>query len=152
MKRNTIRLNETQLRKIVAESVKKVLNEISYGMARDAFKKAGEEFDQDWTKWDDKKKRDRYNNLHQHFVERSRENFNPDMDVIICFDNGCKFYKAGELEDKFEVTGYVEPSPNSIYADQKMIGYPRLRGLIGPMWDGDRLRYETQSVYDTLSM
>ena len=74
------------------------------------------------------------------------------MNVIICFDDGCKYFKAGELEKKFEVTGYVEPSHNHIYANQKMIGYPRLKGLIGPMWDGDRLRYETQAVCDALSI
>lgn len=148
---NTIKLNESQLRRIVAESVKSVLNEISYGMARDAFKKAGEDLD-NGKNFLDKKKMDRYDNLYQHFVDRSRENFDPDMDVLVCFDDGCKHFKAGELEDNFEITGYVEPSRNSIYAGQKMIGYPTLKGLVGPMWDGDKLRYETQAVYDALSM
>ena len=144
-------LKESQLKKIVLESTKRALKEISYGMARDAFKKAGEDLD-NGRNWLDKKKMNRYNNLHQHFVDRSRENFDPNMDVLICFDDHCEHLKAGELERKFKVNGYVEPSPNHIYANQKMIGYPILKGLIGPMWDGDKLRYETQAVYDALSM
>jgi hypothetical protein len=150
--KNTVRLNESQLRKLVAESVKKVLNEISYGMARDAFKKAGEELDNNPDYYLDSKKMKRFDNLHQHFVDRSRENFDPNMPVLICFDDHCESLTAGELEDKFEVEGYVEPSRNPIYANQKMVGYPYLKGLIGPMWDYDRLRYETQAIYDMMSM
>ena len=40
MKKNVVRLNESQLKKIIAESVKKVMNEISsdmIGRARDKF-------------------------------------------------------------------------------------------------------------------
>lgn len=34
----------------------------------------------------------------------------------------------------------------------EMHGAPKFKGLLGPMWDGDRgLRYETQEVYDELS-
>lgn len=29
---------------------------------------------------------------------------------------------------------------------------PLVDGYIGPMWDGGRLRYETQAAYDLLSM
>jgi hypothetical protein len=28
---------------------------------------------------------------------------------------------------------------------------PLVDGYLGPMWDGDKLRYETQEVYDMLS-
>lgn len=28
---------------------------------------------------------------------------------------------------------------------------PKVGGYLGPMWDGDGLRYETQEVYDMLS-
>jgi hypothetical protein len=28
---------------------------------------------------------------------------------------------------------------------------PKVEGYLGPMWDGDKLRYETQEVYDMLS-
>lgn len=28
---------------------------------------------------------------------------------------------------------------------------PKVDGYLGPMWDGDGLRYETQEVYDMLS-
>ncbi len=30
-------------------------------------------------------------------------------------------------------------------------GQPVFSGLIGPMWDGDAIRYETQEVYNRLS-
>lgn len=137
---------------LIVDLISEAIGEISYAMARDAFKKAGQNFDQNPRLYDDPRKRQQFNNLHQHFTDRSAENFNPDMPVMVCFDNGTQMFKAGDLEQYFEVTGYVEPSPNPIYADQKMIGYPRLKGFIGPMWDGDKLRYETQKVYDMLSM
>lgn len=28
---------------------------------------------------------------------------------------------------------------------------PKVNGYLGPMWDGDGIRYETQEVYDMLS-
>lgn len=28
---------------------------------------------------------------------------------------------------------------------------PKVDGYLGPMWDGDKLRYETKEVYDALS-
>ena len=141
-------LKESEIVNLISEAI----GEISYGMARDAFKKAGENFDADPHLYQNKRKFDQLNSLHQHMTDRSRENFDPNMDVIICTDDGCTMLKAGELEDKFEVSGYVEPSPNPIYANQKMVGYPKLKGLLGPMWDGDRIRYESQSVYDSLSV
>lgn len=142
-----ILIKESEIVKLITEA----FDEVSLGMARNAFKKAGENFDKDFSLYNDPRKRAQFNNLHQHFKDRSRENFNPDMPVLVCFDDHCEDFKAGDLEQRFEVTGYVEPSANPIYADQKMIGYPKLRGFIGPMWDGDRLRYETQKVYDIMS-
>ena len=127
------KLNEAQLRKIVAESVERVLNEISYELAKSAFKKAGENFDKDWSLYKNPRKVAQFNNLHKHFVDRSAENFNPDMPVLVCFDDHCENFKAEDLEQYFEITGFVKPSQNPIYADQKMIGYPRLKGFIGPM-------------------
>lgn len=47
------------------------------------------------------------------------------------------------------------------WAEERQRGYcvpraeldnqPLVDGYIGPMWDGDKLRYETQEVYDMLS-
>lgn len=34
---------------------------------------------------------------------------------------------------------------------KELVAQPRFSGLCGPMWDGDAIRYETQSVYDSLS-
>lgn len=33
----------------------------------------------------------------------------------------------------------------------ELCGKPKIDGYLGPMWDGDKIRYETQEVYDLLS-
>lgn len=151
-----ITLTESDLIKIVENGVKKVLNEISYDTALSAFAKAGENFDSDSSLYNNPRKLAQLKNLHSHAVDRSPQNFDPNMDVMICGNNGCRMCKAADLEQDYEVTGFVEPSPNSIYnrngLKEKMVGYPKLKGLIGPMWDGDKIRYETPEVYRLMSM
>lgn len=142
-----VMLKESEIVNLISEAI----GEISYAMARDAFKKAGRNFDENPRLYDDPRKRKQFDNLHQHFADRSAENFDPNMPVKVCFDNGEQMFKAGDLEQYFEVSGFVEPSANPIYADQKIIGYPRLKGFIGPMSDGDKLRYETNNVYKMMS-
>jgi hypothetical protein len=143
----TIKLTETELKKIINESVKRVLNEVSYNTAKEAFKKA---YDRARGGETDRQRKQR-NNLHQHFVERSGQNFDPNMPVVIVGGDLQGQYTAQEIVDKFDVTGFVEPSPNAIYADSKIIGYPHIKHYIGPMWDGDRIRYESQDAYDLFS-
>ena len=154
MKKNRIRLTESQLHKVIKESIQTILNETSYDTSKRAFKKAGEKLLS--LPYNDKnafkKAQKQYNSLHGYFKDKSRENFNPKMPVIICTTNGCFNMLAGDLEKKFNIVGYVEPSENHIYADSKIIGYPKIKGLLGPMWDGDRVRYEDQSTYDALSI
>ncbi len=60
-------------------------------------------------------------------------------------------------QDTFEkehanlIEGYVTPEQYP-HLTPKLHGYPLLKGLIGPMFNGDNIRYETQEVYDVLSM
>lgn len=48
--------------------------------------------------------------------------------------NGLKFYTFG------------------CFPREELRGQPIINGYLGPMWDGDKIRYETQEVYDLLSM
>ncbi len=48
MKKNVIKLNEAQLQRIVSESVKRVLNEISIGTVRNARDAAFDDMKQNW--------------------------------------------------------------------------------------------------------
>lgn len=41
---------------------------------------------------------------------------------------------------------------NPITVNPNLEDQPKVDGYIGPMWDGGMLRYETQEVYDLLSM
>lgn len=34
---------------------------------------------------------------------------------------------------------------------EQLIGQPKFHGLLGPMWDGDALRYEDQATYREIS-
>ena len=144
---NKIQLSENELRNLVKESVKQVLKEVldTFGAARDAYKASCERGD--WGK-----KPDFANKLYGRMQDLAPQNFDPNIDVIVVGGDGQGEYKAGDLEQYFEVTGYVEPSPNSIYNNSKLIGAPKIKGYLGPMWDGGRYRYETPEVYRTLSM
>lgn len=152
MKRRKV-ISESQLRRIVNESVREIMNEITYNTARDAFKASGEKLDK--MSYKDpryEKSLKQYNNLYSHFKDRAHENYDPDMPVIICTVDGVDRLTAGELENYYDIRGYDEPSQNSRYANQKTIGYPKLVGLIGPMWDGDKIRYEDQETYAALTV
>ena len=121
-----MKITESDLRQLVCESVKQVLKEISYDMAKGT----------------------------ESLKDRVPQNFNPDLDVIIVGGEHGGRYKAGNIEQNpnFIVTGYVEPSPNSIYNNSIRIGAPIIKGYIGPMDDGGKLRYETPEVYNMMSM
>ena len=146
--KQTIKLKESELKRMIAESVKRVLNEISYNTAKEAFKKA---YDRAPGGETDRQRKQR-NNLYQHFSERSSQNFDPDMPVVIVGGDLQGHYTAQEIVDNFDVTGFVKPSENAIYADSEIIGYPHIKDYIGPMWDGDKIRYESQDAYDFFSM
>lgn len=78
--------------------------------------------------------------------------FDPNMPVIIVGGELQGDYTAQEIVDNFEIRGYEEQSPNPIYADSPIVGYPKIKGYVGPMWDGDKIRYESQDAYDFFSM
>ena len=153
MEGNSLRITEEDITDMVCETVKRVIKEISFEKSRAAFKASGEKLDNmSYHDPNYEKAHRQYKNLYTHFKDRAGENYDPNMPVIICTTQGVENLTAGELEKHYTITGYVEPSQNHIYADQKMIGYPHLKGLIGPMWDGDRLRYEDEETYHWLSI
>ena len=83
------------------------------------------------------------------------ESFDPDMDVIVVGGKQAGEYKAGELGKYFELNGTFEPDTYSLerwFKNSPIVGYPKLMGYVGPMWDGDRIRYETQEVYNAMSI
>ena len=135
------RLQENKLRKLIKKSVKKALCETSYDFVRKAHKAAC-----------DKGKFDQAERLHKHLVNKSSERFDPNMPVIIVGGDLQGTYTAQEIVDNFDINGYVKPSPNPIYTDSQLIGYPKIKGYLGPMWDGEKIRYESQDAYDFFSM
>lgn len=38
------------------------------------------------------------------------------------------------------------------FPHEELMGQAIINGYVGPMWDGDKIRYETQEVYNLLSM
>ena len=47
----------------------------------------------------------------------------------------------------YTITGYHD-NPRT---RQELQGQPKLEGYLGPMYDGNAIRYESQAAYDTLS-
>ncbi len=124
----------------VKRNVRQVLKETSYDLARRAHKSAIEQ-----------RKYDQAERLHKHMVDRSSQRFDPNMPVIIVGGDKQGRYTAQDIIDNFDIDGYVEPSQNPIYTDSQLIGYPRIKGYIGPMWDGEKIRYESHDAYDFYS-
>lgn len=124
----------------VRKNVKEVINETSYDLARNAHKSAIEQGRY--------KQADR---LHGHMTDRISQRFDPNMPVIIVGGDKQGKYTAQDIVDYFDLNGYVEPSQNPLYTDSQVIGYPRIKGYIGPMWDDGKIRYESQDAYDFYS-
>ena len=52
----------------------------------------------------------------------------------------------------FEVRGFEHTGFNLNHRHREELqGQPRFSGVLGPMWDGDAVRYEDQQTYNTLS-
>lgn len=73
------------------------------------------------------------------------------------------FVSAGKVETyssvdevPYKVTGYTEDlskrrAEGDLVHRAELDNQPKFYGFLGPMWDGGKLRYETQQVYDALS-
>ena len=70
-----------------------------------------------------------------------RENFNPEMKVIVEDGRRNAEYKAGELWKHFVFEKPVEPFNCKNYGDTKTAGYPRLKGYDDPIWVNGAIRY-----------
>lgn len=84
------------------------------------------------------------------------------MNAIFCAKNG---YIEMDLEDAIGVPGknaglivcgYTldrsdERNMGVLVHREELDNLPKFEGFLGPMWDGNRVRYETQEVYDELS-
>lgn len=84
--------------------------------------------------------------------------------VILCGGKYQGTYTRKEILEKFNPKNFTEDGEQE-REERKRLGFPLISreeldcqpileefGYIGPMWDGGKLRYETQEVYDSLSM
>lgn len=67
--------------------------------------------------------------------------------------NGMKFKDVKEVLNILECVGYTEDltevrKMGDLVHREELDNQPIFKGYLGPMWDGDGLRYETQEVYD----
>jgi hypothetical protein len=66
--------------------------------------------------------------------------------IVTEFPAGCDLIAA------MEVRGFTfYRLHNNPRTRPQLQGQPIFSGLLGPMWDGDRVRYEDQGAYDRLS-
>lgn len=148
-----IRLTENDLHRIVKETVKRVLRENNYTDAANAYKSHVDGYDKIMRNGGTIGDEDRAKEsaLYDKMCSHAGERFDPNMPVIVVGGSGEGEYTAGELGKYFELGDTNMPSRNPIYNDGKTIGYPSIKGYIGPMWDGDKIRYESQEAYDFYS-
>jgi hypothetical protein len=149
--KKTFRISENKLRHLIKESIHEVLQETSYDLARKAYEKAVDTSYDPKTLYSIPEKEKRAKNIFGHLKDRASQNVNMDMDVIVVGGDKEGLYKVKDLANNFEITGYEEPSENPRYNNSPLVGMPHLKGLIGPMLDGNRVRYETQEAYDFFS-
>lgn len=149
--KETFRITERKLRSIIKEGLQQAMNETSYDLARRAYQKSLD------SAYDKKTFKpipgnvERSERLFTHLKNKAPQNVDANMDVIVVGGPDEGLYKVKDLADKFEITGYKEPSQNPIYNNSPLVGMPILKGFVGPMLDGDRIRYETQEAYDFFS-
>ena len=83
--------------------------------------------------------------------EVENSDYDPNMPVIIVGGKLEGEYTIGEIVEKFPISGYKAGSENPDFKI-KTAGYPRIEGYLGPMWDGGRIRYESPDAYDLFSI
>ena len=62
-------------------------------------------------------------------------------------------FEAADLIPSMEAKGFKHTGFNSNPRQRaELQGQPKFLGVLGPMWDGDSIRYEDQAAYDSLSI
>lgn len=82
--------------------------------------------------------------------EDVEQSYDPNMKAIIVGGDLEGEYTIKEIIEKFPIKGYEEQSQNP-NLKIKLAGYPKIYGYLGPMWDGDRVRYESPEAYEFFS-
>ena len=72
------------------------------------------------------------------------------------FLNNQMFADVNDAKKVIQCIGYTEDltekrNQGILVRREELDNQPQFEGYLGPMWDGDCLRYETQEVYDMLS-
>ena len=75
--------------------------------------------------------------------------------IVIVTNAGAKYYDTFE-EVPYPITGYTEDqseirAKGGFTCNEILDNKPIFEGLIGPMLDGDKFRYEIPEIYDMLS-
>lgn len=75
--------------------------------------------------------------------------------IVIVTNAGTKYYDTFE-EVPYPITGYTEDqseirAKGGFTCNEILDNKPMFKGLIGPMLDGNKFRYETPEIYDMLS-
>lgn len=61
-------------------------------------------------------------------------------------------FQGDNVFPAMEVRGFAHTGFNNNAKQRaELQGAPKFAGVLGPMWDGDAIRYETKAVYDRLS-
>ena len=148
-------LKESDIKRIVTECVKRSLNELNTDTIGSAFEKSYQKaFNASDNETFNKRMR-QARNFHGELNNRRREIANQNNYPIKVVGGDLEGqYTKEDFEQRFadRITGYFEVSQNPMYRNQKMIGYPKVRGYVGPMWDGGMIRYESPESYEMLSI
>ena len=75
---------------------------------------------------------------------------------VVCKINGCfdveEYPNYKSLMSGMEIRGNECVGAHmSTRTRAELNGAPKFKGLLGPMWDGDAIRYEDQATYDIMS-
>lgn len=78
------------------------------------------------------------------------------MKAIVVTERGHVIYDIENIGKFFDIVGHTddlskERKQGQLVHRRELDNQPVLKDFIGPMWDGDKLRYESQGIYDILS-
>ena len=72
--------------------------------------------------------------------------------VKLVTTSGSQRFAPGQALTEIVRLGFEYLGPNTSRVQRaELQGAPRFCGLVGPMWDGDALRYECAKTYEDLS-